>query len=795
MANVNNNNPSSPPSQPPAPPSHPSVIGSFIHKISVTAQRIFRALGRLINYFNPFATKTKPLDHHRISRPTVSTSTVPLTPAKRKITQPARPAHQVESSPASQRQTLETIPQKLETNFQRYIEKIVARAFAADIAPLLQTIQTTVPPLLPKISDTLQGIYEPNDIQTIQQNLTKLFSTQADANYLTNVLRASLNDFVRVIISMYAQRLAELTTNLAFEETVDMIVRDIVFASIKTQIQAETEMQREKTNIQQARTFSIVYKSEIEELDEDIKTLKSVMHDEDADKKKLSDQKKLKGLEARRTVVQESLTKEQEFLVDVTTRGGAGGEANFLQQIYLDTFVNNPKINPAVTPACDVRVRELTLRYLEKIRLGQDPKPEMTTSIENFYLAVTEKFIPLLMAPVIVVETDSRFKSVDFFTYVWDQFSLPEEISALSDAATNLRMGSDKAGSSSQASALTPQMMLKTAMRGIVENQVKKITREVIHSCITDICSKIISPELLTNMISQEILPEVNTGLVSEMVQTIIRTPDIDFALQFSNYITAEDSEKGHVKTGLHRMIITQLENICKTEQSKRFLNIKGNALVTAEIDVTVESIREYRKGSPVTVETVKTFFAIKKEQAPNISIYGDLAFAMIFDVGGWTGQTLVNNIPRLNLKATISQAISTGTNDVRTSKDILAKQFITALEQLSAEFDNPPAPLPAAPDLKTEMDKTASLVYDLLLLEAINPKSWMAYPIRFTINTYLGKKEADISDLMMKIYTKTFSQEIVNFNLVMRTTDAFISALHKRANEVDREKLQAIAQ
>ena len=134
-----------------------------------------------------------------------------------------------------------------------------------------------------------------------------------------------------------------------------------------------------------------------------------------------------------------------------------------------------------------------------------------------------------------------------------------------------------------------------------------------------------------------------------------------------------------------------------------------------------------------------------------------------------------------------IGPELTVATDDIRNSKDFFARQMI---EGLNIYLEKNPSPKTDI-DVKDAITRTASIAHDMIIFRASNASSWgiSNWVTGRATSIYLGGHKP-LADLVEKIYTRTFRREIMNLNLITRTTDALVIAFQKKSNDVEREKL-----
>jgi hypothetical protein len=625
---------------------------------------------------------------------------------------------------------------------------------------------------------------------TIQKKIESLLrtGTPTTPDKIAMITNRTIKDIVGVISGVISDRVVKLTTSLDFENTFDTIVKNILYESVCAQIDAKTEVKADELKIEDTR-------SEIKKLQADILRIQSenispiqVLNSSASlhEKGKAVDiwKEKNNQLNEVKNTIKE---KEEFFKVFAEHRG----EAQYFENAYLDAF--------SLSPACDPAVKELITRYILFRKKGSDTAPLIRHTEKEVFAKLTTRIIPLLFPTQRIIDLKTgESKEVDFLDYVIEEAEIPKEILELKELV--LKLGKEFTSPEINNLLEKVQEPLISVIKGTVKIQAEKIMREHVAAVVENICHKFVDPKKVDEAMANTILPILDELLMQKFTQQIVHANLKEATNLFYAYLSPPENRNKKSKTtereALENFIGNKLAEACECTETKRLFNAKKEVFIKTEIETTRAKILAYHQECNETFikkERIEEYFALPVPEIETNADLGKLATKMIFEVGQWKGKGFMGSF----LEKAIAPELTLATSDIRNSKDFFARQLIEVMKWvLDKNGIATPANAPVT-EIKIDdaLNKTSNIGYDMIMYRANNATSVGVVNWFVSKGTKMYLKDSKpLAELITKIYKHTFQNEIVNLNLVTRTTDAFFRALEKRSDAIEREKMNTDA-
>lgn len=576
--------------------------------------------------------------------------------------------------------------------------------------------------------------------------------------HLGNIIQQMMQKNAVRISDFFSERLSELVTTMPFTETVDSLIHKTFHTQILGIDESEARREEEKQVLEKAESIAKIVPTNAEGLDAQIRA--------------------------------------QNHLNTVANRGG--NEA-YLEQMLLEEYSKHPACNPVI--------KQMIEQEIELIKQGKEPGSVRRASEKALYTSISEDLLELMMPVRKRLGSNGEIEELDPFTELWDRIYLPDEFYELVKQYEDLtqEFATPETTALLEKIKLPAIEIIKKTFVVITKDKLKKQLISIVQAA----CDKITDPKKVDKINAEDALPNINKNLLETFSKHEISRNLSQFAPLFYKLVTADSSEHDDLFLNLQQTLINvakskfeqfntdkfyskendQGELVLSGLSDQEWLQITQNLVGDLEKNILQSKINQLdfdpKKTSlgEITDILKKTFSSDFKGNNAN---FGNLSMDLIFKLGQFNSEWLINYFLKNKLSTSITEAVEPWRKDHKKLVDTLTESLRETLlnpetvKDLLADEAPKPDPL-LERKLAHQIDVTARIAYDLILGVSKEGGKIAGYGVK----SVLGGNADSLNKTITRIYKKLFNTRMINQSLIINASEGIFKSLSVAAEQV----------
>jgi hypothetical protein len=599
------------------------------------------------------------------------------------------------------------------------LEEMLSEEFKEVKVPLKQTIDNDyIRPILAWLLlsnhsiplNNIFGVVDAQKEELIDKVFERLISLLVEkkvdqySNFLERTMQRHLGEIIHqmmqknaVRISDYfSERFSELISTMSFTETFDSLIHNTFSQQIQAVSVSEDKREEEKQFLEKTKGIATIIPNTPESLDAQIRA--------------------------------------QNHLNSVLKHGG---DEAFLEHTLLEAFSKHPACNPFT--------RQIIEQEIQLIVQGKDPGVVRRASEKALYTGISENLLELMMPTRKRLGATGEIEGIDPFVELWDRLYLPEEFYDLVKQFEELtqEFATPETTSLIEKIKLPVNEIIKKTFVVIVQDKLKKQLVNIVGSAFEHITNT----DKINEINAENSLPKLNKILVETFTKHELERNLKTFASLFHALVTSSSTEHDDHSLKLQQELIALVKSKFGQFNPNEFYSKDVKKDETTELAITgltdedwlgiaqslvgniewmirqskinkVDFNPEKTTLSEVTDILKKTFKGESKANNPN---FGNLSMDLIFKLGKFDSEWLINVFMKDTISTSITEAVEPWRQDHKKVIDTLTeglKGTFLNPEKVKALFSNEPSkPAPFVKEKLThQIDVTSRLAHDIIM-------------------------------------------------------------------------------
>lgn len=476
-----------------------------------------------------------------------------------------------------------------------------------------------------------------------------------------------------------------------------------------------------------------------------------------------------------------------------------GGHEAYLEHAQLEAYSQHSACNPFI--------KQMIEQEIQLVVEGKDPNAVRRASEKALYTNISENLLDLMMPIRKKLGSNGEIEEIDPFADLWDRLFLPDEFYDL------VKQCEDLTQEFTTPETTTLLEMIRMPVIEIIKKIFVVITKDKLKKQLIGIVQtafeKITDPEKIDKINAKNVLPNLNINLLETFVKQELERRINEFAPLFYELVMTDSIEHDDRFLQLQQTLIKTVKS--KFEQfnpdqfysleneqgelifngltEQTWLQIAKNILSELEKNILSAKINKIDfNPKTTTIDEVKDILkkASQREFKANNSNFGNLSMDLIFKLGKFDNEWLINYFLKDKISASITESIEPWRKSHKKLIDSLTdslKETFLDLNAVKALFSEEPSQtdLRLKQKLAHQIDVTARLSYDLIMGIAKEEGMIANYGAR----TILKGNSEGLNRVIKNIYNNLFGNRMINQSLVVSAWEGIFKSLSAAAEQV----------